>query len=382
MQIHELTRHRVDEGFLDDIKAAGQTIKKGYQQGGVAGALKAGTSNQAYAQAKQDVAAPEIARQTAGLAQKYAQEWQTQSVNLVSAEKKSAQAPAVGQPAVQQPAVPAPKMSDLPSTVHQATADNPNQVDQQPYVQTRSGYGPGSQSTQFAKHSQSATAQAEKGIGAMTRQGAGATPVPAANPTAATKPGVRMGKVPVAEPTAEPISIGGQKLNPKNPKDAELLAKLQGKLHEAFDDLPGDKPAPGGRVDPKVTAPVPTATAPKNPLATAYSKAFQKWASDKLTTKERTTNQNIDLNYLFQHIPSSKRTLDQLTATVYNTRKDPNANTQAVTNYMTTAMKFIQQVASEIRKTAPVTNAQKVIASTGDPAKDQLLKKDGWTVTL
>ena len=289
MQIHELTRHRVDEGFLDDIKAAGQTIKKGYQQGGVAGALKAGTSNQAYAQAKQDVAAPEIARQTAGLAQKYAQDWQTQSVNLVSAEKKSANTPPV-------------------------TTNRP---------------------------------------------------------------------APGQMPASVVASTQGQKM-------IQAYGKPRGGIQDIKSDLeetPQEYSTPSGIVVPAGSktdkSPAPQAqAAAKNPLETTYSKAFQKWASDKLTTKERTTNQTIDVNYLFQHIPSSKRTLDQLTATVYNTRKDPNANTQAVTNYMTTAMKFIQQVASEIRKTAPVSAQQKVIASTGDPAKDQLLKKDGWTVTL
>lgn len=255
MQIHELTRRRTNEGILDNIKAAGQTIKKGYQQGGVKGAFQAGTSNRAYAQAKQDVAAPEIARQTNALAQQYAKEWQTQSAQLISAEKAAARA-------------------------------------------------------------------AKK------------TPTPTA--------------------TAEPITIGGQQLDPKNPKDAELIAKLQsqGTLKEA------------------------------SPSSGYYLKTFRNWADQKLTTAERTTGKSINLEYLYQHIPSSKRTLDQLTNQVYNTRKDPEANTEAVTNYMATAMKFIQQAAAELRKTAPATSQQKTIQSTGDPAKDQLLKKDGWTVTL
>lgn len=252
MQIHELTQRRVDEGFLDNLKAAGQTIKTGYQQGGVAGALKAGTSNKAYAQAKQNVAAPEVERQTTGLAQKYAQEWQTQSASLVAAEKAAAR---------------------------------------------------------------------------TTKKTA-----------------------PAATTPAQPISIGGQTLDPNNPKDAELIAKLN--LQEA------------------------------SPNSGYYLKTFSNWANQKLATPERTTGRQIDLDYLYQQIPSAKRTLDQLTKEVYNTRKDPQANTQAVTNYMTTAMKLIQQVAAEIRKTAPGVAQQKVIKSTGDPAKDQLLKKDGWTVTL
>ena len=51
-------------------------------------------------------------------------------------------------------------------------------------------------------------------------------------------PGLRAGKVPSTPagtaPVTEPISIGGQKLNPKNPKDAELIKKLQPTIKEAL----------------------------------------------------------------------------------------------------------------------------------------------------
>ena len=62
-----------------------------------------------------------------------------------------------------------------------------------------------------------------------------AVPKPVKAPTVA--PGVRAGKAPStpagATPVAQPISIGGQKLNPKNPKDAALIKKLQPTIKEA-----------------------------------------------------------------------------------------------------------------------------------------------------
>jgi hypothetical protein len=56
-----------------------------------------------------------------------------------------------------------------------------------------------------------------------------AVPEPVKAPTVA--PGVRVGKAPSTPagtaPATEPISIGGQKLNPKDPKQAALIAKAQ-----------------------------------------------------------------------------------------------------------------------------------------------------------
>lgn len=73
MQIHELTKRRkqVDEGILDGLKAAVNTVKTGYQQGGdtlgqkLKGAAKASVSNQAYAQAKSDIDTANFNKQTA-----------------------------------------------------------------------------------------------------------------------------------------------------------------------------------------------------------------------------------------------------------------------------------------------------------------------------
>jgi hypothetical protein len=97
MQIHELTHRRsTDEGFIDNLKATGQTLKKGYQQGGIGGAVKAGTSNQAFAQAQTDI---KVARETDAYAKQLASQWKAQADQFLAKERsavpaKSATAPA------------------------------------------------------------------------------------------------------------------------------------------------------------------------------------------------------------------------------------------------------------------------------------------------
>lgn len=87
MQIHELSRRRTDEGILDTLKATGQTLKKGYQQGGVKGALKAGTSPQAFGQAETNI---KVARETEAYAKKLALDWKAQADRLMASEKANA----------------------------------------------------------------------------------------------------------------------------------------------------------------------------------------------------------------------------------------------------------------------------------------------------
>lgn len=62
-------------------------------------------------------------------------------------------------------------------------------------------------------------------------------PVPAAAPTQTPKPTVQLTKT--AEP-AQDMYLGGKKLDPKNPKDAEVLKKIQAQgLKEAINLTPG-----------------------------------------------------------------------------------------------------------------------------------------------
>lgn len=175
---------------------------------------------------------------------------------------------------------------------------------------------------------------------------------------------------PITAPSGEIISKPGD-------PSYEQLAKRLG-LAEAFNDLPGAKPPAGNPVDPKLTTSVGKQGDPRTSM---YSQAFKKWANERLATRERTTGKTIDLEYLLQAIPGFGRKLDQLLTQVYNTRNDATTNTQAVTAYLDTAMKGIQQVAKEMRTTGQAS-AEKTIKTTGNPAKDELLKQDGWTVTV
>ena len=72
MQIHELNKKKkISEGvfdaLVDPVKAAAQTVKTGYQQGGIKGAAKAAASPTAYAQAKQSVTQANAAKAYQGL---------------------------------------------------------------------------------------------------------------------------------------------------------------------------------------------------------------------------------------------------------------------------------------------------------------------------
>ena len=153
----------------------------------------------------------------------------------------------------------------------------------------------------------------------------------------------------------QPISIGGQKLDPNNPKDAALIAKLkpQQAVQEAFGDLPGAKPQPGAPVDPKLSAvpkPIAIATAQRN---SSYAKYFEKWVADKTSTRESNSGKTVNLATVKQELPDLAKQLNTALTNVAKTKNNPDANQQAVTNYLTMAVQGIQQVASKYRRENP-----------------------------
>ena len=157
-------------------------------------------------------------------------------------------------------------------------------------------------------------------------------------------------------PAEEPISIGGQKLNPKNPKDAKLIAQLKAKgLQEAFSDLPGAKPAPGNAVDPKVTKSV---GKQGNPLTSAYITKFKQWSDGKLSTRESNTGEEINMDMVRKEMPELDRALNTALSQVYNTRRDPDANQQAVTAYLSQALSATQKIASKKRQENPKSQSR------------------------
>jgi hypothetical protein len=252
MQIHELTRRRVDEGFLDNLKATGQTLKKGYQQGGVAGALKAGTSNQAYAQAQSDV---KVARETDAYAKQLASQWKAQADQFLAKERSAVTA----------------KSATAPTGAEtNATAEVGRKVSR-------------------ARPGQMSAAVAGSRAGQNLRKMFGAP-------------------------------RGG-------------LQDMDSDLEEAFSDLPG---APTVGNTEKV-----------------YAQAFERWANEKLSTKERNSGKEINLNIVKSDYPEYVAQLKTALDTVISSRANDTANQEAVKNYLVTAMKGIQRVAARLRAENP-----------------------------
>jgi hypothetical protein len=273
MQIHELTqRRRTDEGFIDNLKATGQTLKKGYQQGGIGGALKAGTSNQAFAQAQTDL---KVARETDAYAKQLASQWKTQADQLLAKERSAA-------------------------PVKSATA-------------------------------------------------------PAGTGSAGPKYGD-----PITAPSGEVIS------KPGDPSYDQLAKKLG--LSEAFSDLPGTRPTTGN-------------------TEKVYAQAFERWANEQLTTKERNSGKEINLNTAKHDYPELVSQLATALKAVTTSRADATANQEAVKNYLVTAMKGIQRVAARLRAENPRsfssgggrTSGARSVPGRMDPETEQMAAAMGIT---
>lgn len=252
MQIHELTRRRTDEGFLDSLKATGQTLKKGYQQGGIAGALKAGTNPQAQAQAEIDV---KVARETDAYAKKIAGEWKAQADRLMASEKAA---------------------------------------------ERKSPGGSSGAET-------NATAEVGRKI-SRTRPGQMSAAV------AGSRTGQNLRKI-FGTPR------GG-------------LQDMDSDLEEAFGDLPGAKPVAGNTEQ-------------------LYARTFERWANDTLSTKERNSGKEINVNTVKTDYPEYVNQLKTALDAVVSSRANDVANQDAVKKYLVLAMKGIQQVAARLRAENP-----------------------------
>ena len=175
--------------------------------------------------------------------------------------------------------------------VYKAKTNNPNQQDQQKYVQGRAGTGTGSDATKFAKYdpATSTTANAAQGIDAMARGGQ------ADRQVATTPPATKLGKVP-STPGAN------QKQNAPTPVDNN-----------------------------------------------AYIQHFKTWSDGKLATKESNTGIAINMDTVKKQFPEMARQLDAALKAVAASSADPKANQQAVTSYLSMALKGVQQAAASIR---------------------------------
>ena len=177
----------------------------------------------------------------------------------------------------------------------------------------------------------------------------------------ATKPAAPAPTAPVAPANVAAIAPAPKSGAP-TPAEQEKFQKIaqaalakQPPVSEAFSDLPGTKLAPGNAVDPRVTKSV---GRQGNPLTSAYITKFKQWSDGKLSTRETNTGQTINMDVVRKEMPELDRVLNTALTQVYNTRKDPSANQQAVTAYLSQALGATQKVAAKIRQSNPKSAAR------------------------
>jgi hypothetical protein len=246
--------------------------------------LKAGTSNQAYAQAQSDV---KVARETDAYAKQLASQWKAQADQLLAKERSAVTAKSATAPA---------------GADTNATAEVGRKVSR-------------------ARPGQMSAAVAGSRAGQNLRKMFGAP-------------------------------RGG-------------LQDMDSDLEEAFSDLPG---APTVGNTEKV-----------------YAQAFERWANEKLSTKERNSGKEINLNIVKQDYPELVSQLATALNAVTTSRADATANQEAVKNYLVTAMKGIQRVAARLRAENPRDVARsgvrrvRSVPGQMDPETEQMASAMGIT---
>ena len=112
-----------------------------------------------------------------------------------------------------------------------------------------------------------------------------------------------------------PAMMGGKRLDPKNPKDAQVLAALQaqGKLNEQDD-------------------------------TNTVTNAFQKWSDSQLTGRVSGTREQLTMDDVRQDAAENAK----LDAILGRIAQDPS-DARAVEEYFTTAMQAMQKVSAEKR---------------------------------
>ena len=314
MQIHELTQHSLNEGFMDQLKSTTAKAK------GVVGS----------------------AINKIGQANDYVNTKTAQAGNKIMAANK-----ALGKA--------------MPAPLQRMTGDYGSSAAGVAQGMEKKGFGmqyqPPSDNwrlkyralksdpavTQFSQAIADAWPKFEKSQ-LKTRS----VPTPVAAPPAGTAP-----PTPVAAPpagTAPPTQyakVGKDKLNPNDPADAKIIAamKSQGYLEE-------------------------TGT----PEEDRYAETFVRWSDEKLKTREKTTGETIDMDDV-RDISNLNTQLITALEKVVNTRGTPEQNA-AIFQYCMLASAGVQAVAQKIKNKNPRSNSS-VIASTMKPAMQQKLSTLG-----
>jgi hypothetical protein len=355
MQIHELSaRKPVDEGLITDpIRAAAKTVKTGYQQGGLKGAAKSAVSPTAYKSAMQDVQNTDAAKAMSGLQQKgYGQPADTPSIDQsIATVQKNPQLQQYIQGLTQQWMKVAPTVSATASatTTNSRTGGKvAGQVSQTPNAvrkrNARAASGKSAATTPatagagaFGQMARQLSTTGQSSTGGQTQSTptglkhtanpnnpniakVPASTLPAATTPAATTPAATTpkskpsyGKAPAPGNISEPIFLGGKKLDPKKPNDAQVIAamKKQG-VHEAAVN-PSDN----------------------------YLTAFRNWANKILQVPLATLENDPEL---------AKKLKAAQTEIVASAGTDP---TKAINNFLSLAIAGIQNIESNKTSTNP-----------------------------
>ena len=183
-------------------------------------------------------------------------------------------------------------------------------------------------------------------------------------PPAPTTPNQPTNVVPIkpgstASTPTQPVTVGGKRLDPKNPNDAQVLAAMQaqGKLEEA----------PLGNLGQRVAVARAARTAQSNPGAgpannanTAqvdpYQEAFVRWSDAQLASKDPVTYQAITMKDV-RALPGLGAELDRALQAVVSTRDTPQS-AAAIAQYLELAVAGVQARSQELKNKAPQVATQ------------------------
>ena len=142
-----------------------------------------------------------------------------------------------------------------------------------------------------------------------------------------------------------PVIVGGKRLDPKNPNDAQILAAMQaqGKLEEG--------PARNRRAARQQQGN--SGTAQVDP----YQEAFVRWSDAQLASKDPVTYQAITMKDVRDKVPGLKAELDQALQAVVSARDTPQS-AAAIAQYLELAVAGVQAKSQELKNKAPEVATQ------------------------
>ena len=168
-------------------------------------------------------------------------------------------------------------------------------------------------------------------------------------PAVATEPTIATTSAPT-----QPIMLGGKRLDPKNPKDAQILAAMQaqGKLEEA----PQEYTTPSGIVVPggtKTDVAPPSAPAPAPaPVASNYQEKFVEWSDSQLASRDPVTRQPITMDDVRAKFPDLNERLNKFLGQIVKSHGTAQQSA-AIEEYAKLAVSGIQALAQTSRNRAP-----------------------------